>query len=84
MTSLEREVEPSVELPTLEAVAHQAARQFGQVFGEQVLAVESIEALRAQAATRQAAPTFPAEDTPLRVPAEIERLHQSGEPPVRA
>jgi hypothetical protein len=30
-------------------VAHQAARQFGQVFGEQVLAVESLAALRAQA-----------------------------------
>jgi lipoyl(octanoyl) transferase len=84
VTSLEREVEPSVELPTLEAVAHQAARLFGQVFGEQVLAVESIEALRAEAAARQDAPTFPAEDTPLRVPAEIERLHQGSEPPVRA
>jgi lipoyl(octanoyl) transferase len=84
VTSLEREVAGSVKLPTLEAVAHQAARQFGQVFGEQVLAVESIEALRAQAAERQGAAAFPAEDTPLRVPAEIERLRQGGEPPVRA
>jgi lipoyl(octanoyl) transferase len=84
VTSLEREVERSVELPALEAVAHQAARHFGQVFGEQVLAVESIEALRAQATERQAASAFPAEDTPLRVPAEIERLHPGAEPPVRA
>jgi lipoyl(octanoyl) transferase len=79
VTSLEREIEPSVELPALEAVAHQAARLFGQVFGEQLLAVESIEALRAQAAAK-----FPAEDTPLRIPAEIERLHQGSEPPIRA
>jgi lipoyl(octanoyl) transferase len=84
VTSLEREVAPTVELPNLEAIAHQAARYFGQVFGEQVLAVESMEALRAQAAAHRAAPQFPAEDTPLRVPAEVERLQRSGEPPVRA
>ena len=44
-------------LPSLEAIAHRAARQFGQVFDEQVLAVESLDALRAQAqAARTAAP----------------------------
>ena len=84
VTSLEREVEPSVKLPDLEAIAHQAARQFGLVFGEQVLAVESMEALRAEATARQSEPQLPAQDTPLRVPEEIERLHHSGEPPVRA
>jgi len=57
-------------VPELERVADQAARQFGQVFGEQVLAVESLESLRGQAGP----PVFPAEDTPLRVPAEVERL----------
>ncbi|MFP5210596.1 MAG: lipoyl(octanoyl) transferase LipB [Acidobacteriota bacterium] len=83
VTSLEREVARPEELPGLEAVAHQAARQFGMVFGEQVLAVESLEPLRAQA---QAAETqeFPAEDTPLRIPAEVERLAHGKDRPVRA
>src|ERR1035437_9511822 len=62
VTSLELEVQHPEELPTLKAIAHQAARQFGQVFGEQVLAVESLAALRAQAAAAPVAPPqFPAE-----------------------
>jgi lipoyl(octanoyl) transferase len=72
VTSLEREVERPQDLPTLETVAHQAARQFGHVFEQQVLAMESLETLRVHA--RQAA-TFPAEDTPMQVPAEVERLY---------
>ncbi len=95
VTSLEKEVRklhlPSPEgLPTLEAIAHQTARRFGQVFGEQVLAVESMKALRAQAANDAAAPpqfpapAFPAQDTPLQVPAEVERLHGDGKRPERA
>jgi lipoyl(octanoyl) transferase len=72
VTSLEREVQRTQELPSLEAVAHRAAREFGLVFEEQVLPVESLAALRAQAAS--AAPNLPAEDTPLRIPAEVERL----------
>jgi lipoyl(octanoyl) transferase len=89
-------------LPGLEAVAHEAARQFGLVLDQQVLAVESLEALREQADTsgreqepvsqvssaRPGAPTsgmaareFPAEDTPMRVPPEVERLrHKEGRP----
>jgi len=83
VTSLEREVERPEELPGLEAVAHQTARQFGLIFDQQVLAVESLEALRAQAeAAPAAAPSFPAEGTPMRVPAEIERLRGHGERPV--
>jgi lipoyl(octanoyl) transferase len=69
------------EVPSLEAAAEQASRQFGMVFSEQVLAVESLDALRAQAAS---APMFPAEDTPLQIPAEIERLMGGKERPVRA
>jgi lipoyl(octanoyl) transferase len=86
VTSLEREMAQPVDLPGLEAVAHQTARLFGQVFDQQVLAVESLEALRAQAAAAQPspAPAFPAQDTPLQVPAEVERLHSPGEHPVRA
>jgi lipoyl(octanoyl) transferase len=80
VTSLENEIQPPAELPSLEAIAHQAARQFGLVFGEQVLAVESLEALRAQAAR----PRFPAEDTPLQVPSEVERLLGAPDRPTRA
>jgi lipoyl(octanoyl) transferase len=87
VTSLEKEVDRPAELPGLEAVAHQAARQFGMVLGQQVLAVETMDALRAQAAARadsQAArPEFPAEDTPMRVPAELERLTHVLERPAK-
>ncbi len=85
VTSLEREVARAEELPELEAVAHAAARQFGLVFDEQVLAVESLDALRAQAeAASPAEPKFPAEDTPMRVPAEVERLKGMTDRPVSA
>ena len=53
----------------------------GLVFGEQVVEVESLAALREQAA---ATPQFPAEDTPLRVPAEVERLRGGGERKISA
>jgi lipoyl(octanoyl) transferase len=68
--------------PSLEAVAHQVARQFGAVFNERILAVESLAGLRGMAdkLPRQ----FPAEDTPLQIPAEVERLHQLPNRPVRA
>jgi lipoyl(octanoyl) transferase len=82
VTSLAREIENPEGLPTLEDIAHQAARCFGQVFGEQVLAVESLAALRAQA--EAAPPQFPAQDTPLQVPAEVERLLGCAERPTRA
>lgn len=95
VTSLEQElerggagsIERSADLPTLETLAHQAARQFGMVFHEQVLAVESLADLRSLAA--EAVPQFPAEDTPVCVPAEVERLrgtslHETRERPVRA
>jgi lipoyl(octanoyl) transferase len=90
VTSLENEIKalglpnpPAV--PTLEAIAHQAARSFGQVFGEQVLAVESLAALRAQAAAApQVPPQFPAQDTPLQIPPEVERLRGGAERPIRA
>jgi lipoyl(octanoyl) transferase len=79
VTSLEREVARPEKLPDLETVAHQAARQFGLVFDQPVLAVENLAALRGLADA--AAPKFPAEDTPLQVPAEVERLiHKEGRP----
>jgi len=101
VTSLQDEIRASeisrhavqpAELPGLESIAHQAARLFGQVFAQQVLAVESLALLREQAASRQpkpaaseaSTPQFPAQDTPLQVPAEVERLHPHGDKPVRA
>ena len=89
VTSLQQEVAQPAELPNLEAIAHQAARQFGQVFAQQVLAVESLQVLRAHAAaatpqTSAPAPQFPAQDTPLQVPSEVERLRSTAEKPIRA
>ncbi|MGA2888911.1 MAG: lipoyl(octanoyl) transferase LipB [Terracidiphilus sp.] len=89
VTSLEKEIQDPHEIPPLETVAHRAARQFGQVFGKQVLAVESLAALRTQAAsapamTSQPSMQFPAQDTPLRIPAEVERLRSGKERPIRA
>ena len=83
VTSLEREVARPEKLPDLETVAHLAARQFGLVFDQQVLAVENLAALRAQAAAANP-PDFPAEDTPMRVPAEVERLIHKERRPIQA
>lgn len=82
VTNLEREIARGVKLPMLEEVAHQAAKQFGHVFDQQVLAVESLEELRAQAA--DAHRVYPAEDTPLTVPAELERRSGKKAGPVQA
>ena len=81
VTSLAKEVSDAESLPGLESLAHRAARQFGRVFHEPVLAVESLTALRVRA---RPAADFPAEDTPLQVPAEIERLKHRAGRPVRA
>jgi lipoyl(octanoyl) transferase len=78
VTSLAREISPTQALPTLEELAHLAAQQFGAVFDEPVTAVASLTALRSQAQQQ-----FPAEDTPLQMPAEVERLHATPERPIR-
>jgi lipoyl(octanoyl) transferase len=89
VTSLEREVAEPADLPNLDDIAHQAARQFGHVFGEQVLAVESLDALRTQDLNSSApqaqtpAGQMP-EDTPVQVPHEVERLRGIVDRPVRA
>ena len=90
VTSLEKEVPDTALLPSLEQIAHQAARQFGQVFGQQILAVENLEALRAQApataetSTRKSTPPQMPEDTPLQIPPEVERLIHLPDRPRRA
>jgi lipoyl(octanoyl) transferase len=81
VTSLKREIPEGMSLPGFEEIAHEAARHFGHVFAQQVLAVESLDALRTRAAAKRA---MPAEDTPLQIPAEVERLHGDPERPVRA
>jgi len=79
VTSLQQQLRPlesrQAVLPTLEEIAHRVAQQFGKVFGETVKVVESLAALRVQAAANPA--QFPAEDTPLQLPPEIERLRGS-------
>jgi lipoyl(octanoyl) transferase len=76
VTSLDREIPEAANVPSLEIVAGEVARQFGFVFGEELAVLESLDALRAGAAdglaTRRV--EFPAEDTPLTIPAELERL----------
>jgi lipoyl(octanoyl) transferase len=86
VTSLEREVAAGETTPAMESIAHEAARQFGLVFGEQVLAVGSLEDLRSTADAPQAPPAAPQvpEDTPLQVPAEVERLAGKPQRPLRA
>jgi lipoyl(octanoyl) transferase len=99
VTSLAREVSNPQSLPNLETIAHRAAHQFGLVFQQQVLALENLNALRAHARAATAeqksaspaphasgpqAPQFPAEDTPLQLPPEIERLRNTKPRPVSA
>jgi lipoyl(octanoyl) transferase len=67
VTSLELEVPDAASLPNLEGVADAAARQFGIVFGEPVLAVESVEALRSGAGQV---------GVQMVAPPEVERLHR--------
>ncbi|MDR3474297.1 MAG: lipoyl(octanoyl) transferase LipB [Devosia sp.] len=95
-----REVSDPASLPGLESIAQRAACQFGLVFNQPILAIESLAALRAQAqaSAKSApdprapvapdsdfpAPEFPAEDTPLQIPPEIERLRRTKDRPIPA
>lgn len=80
VTSLAREVPDLAALPPLESIAHQAARQFGHVYDQQILALESLDALRQIAREKR---DFPAEDTPLQVPEEVQRLKTGHSDPQR-
>ena len=96
VTSLELEAPDPATLPDLEAIANQAARQFGSVFKQPMLAIESLGALREIAERRPKGesadpsrrvpvrPVFPAEDTPLQIPKEVERLRTAISRPDRA
>jgi lipoyl(octanoyl) transferase len=87
MTTLEHEAEGRAEaIPALEIVAQEAARLFGQIFGVPVEEVESLAALHPDAEEETDRPLFPAQDTPLQIPPEVERLRYGGVKgrPVRA
>jgi lipoyl(octanoyl) transferase len=81
VTSLERETPAA--LPGLDAIALEAARQFGVVFRQEMLEVSNVDVLRRDAGSRSKR-EFPAEDTPLQVPAEVDRLLGNADKPVRA
>jgi lipoyl(octanoyl) transferase len=73
VTSLELEMPHSEQLPTLEQAADAAARHFGHVFGEQILAVGSVQTLR-DSVHSPANPELPQIGVPMQVPAEVQRL----------
>jgi lipoyl(octanoyl) transferase len=91
VSSLAQEVSDAAALPQLETIAHEAARLFGTVFQPGAAEVESLDTLRkrAQEHEKAADPSlrereFPAEDRPMEVPREVERLRGHAERPVRA
>jgi lipoyl(octanoyl) transferase len=78
VTSMERELQKR---PTLEEVATAVSRNFGRVFGSQMLWLESLDDLLAQAAAApQRVPLqAPAnQDTPARLPKELRELRGDG------
>jgi lipoyl(octanoyl) transferase len=79
VTSLEQEMAQSSlsrgrNLPTLEYLAQQVARNFGRVFAAQTLWLESLDALFASSATSDRDTTPANQDTPARAPKEIREL----------
>lgn len=90
VTSLELEIPHLEQLPTLEQCADAAARCFGQVFGQPILALENgsagLAALRAGAADGGC--ESEQIGVPMQIPAEVERLMHApadaAEKPVRA
>lgn len=70
VTSMERELQKSL---TLEELATAASRNFGRVFNTQMLWLESMDDLLAQAAETPAN-----QDTPAKPPKELRELHGDG------
>jgi len=68
VTSMQRELQKPV---SLEEDAAAASRNFGRVFNSQMLWLESLDDLLAQAAPTSG----PNQDTPARAPKELRRLH---------
>jgi lipoyl(octanoyl) transferase len=78
-----RETANQAEIPNLEALAHRAAHHFSQVFHQPIVKIEGLDALRHQAATAPE-PLSAAEDTPLTIPPELERLRGAAAHPSQA
>lgn len=76
VTSLEREIPDAAQLPGLPQLAEAAARYFGQVFGEQVLALEDGSAGLAvmRSSVQQVG-------VPVHVPDEVQQLLHAGDEP---
>lgn len=80
VTSMERELQKSL---SVEEVAASASRNFGRVFGSQMLWLESLDDLLSQAAPMTAPKVEQVEapanqDTPARAPKELHELHGDG------
>lgn len=75
VTSMERELQESL---TFERVATAASRNFGRVFNSQMLWLESMDDLLAQAAETAAKASSANEDTPAKAPKELRELHGDG------
>jgi lipoyl(octanoyl) transferase len=76
VTSMERELQ---KLVPLEEVATSASRNFGRVFQSQMLWLESLDDLLAQAATAAPETSKPAnQDTPAKAPKELRDLYGDG------
>lgn len=71
VTSMQRELQKPL---ALEEVAIAASRNFGRVFRSQMLWLESLDDLLAQA-SQAAATSATNQDTPARAPKELRRLH---------
>jgi lipoyl(octanoyl) transferase len=75
VTSLEREIPDPSQLPSLEQLADASARYFGQVFDQQILALENgntgLQTLRSNALAKAVPASV---GVPMQVPAEVERL----------
>lgn len=90
VTSLELEMPNRGEVPTLRQCADAAARCFGQVYGQQILALEDgdlgLAALRSRAAAKR--DSIEQVGLPMQVPAEVDELihrgSDAGQKPVRA
>jgi len=76
VTSIEKEVQKEV---AIEEVTTCASRNFGRVFQSQMLWLESLDDLIAQAAATMQKPAAAAnQDTPARPPKELRKLHGDG------
>lgn len=76
VTSMQRELQKST---TVEEVATAASRNFGRVFNTQMLWLETLDDLLAQAAPAEPAKQPPAnQDTPAKPPRELREMHGDG------